>query len=1035
MRQESSLSADHLTSIISQLPGLFWVADRTYKIVAVSEAYLSLIQTESDALQQQEVAKVFAKEPYRQMTGSAAALQASLARVFATGQPDAMPPVQFAGSPSGKRTFSLLNLPVKGADQQVQYVIHQATELPAERADQKMSLQQAVLALTESGTQSPSSDDNPSPMLWTINAQGHAVEDSPSWRACTGQTYEEWKGEGWLNAIHPEDQGYVRESWRQSVRNEVPLDTTFRLRHVSGVPPSDTWRWMAVRAVALRDPEGSVCGWIGMNTDITQRKEAKVALQKSENIYRTLASNLPNGGAFVVDRDLRYVLADGQALGMSGMTSADLEGKTIREAIAPGDVERYELQYRQALAGEPFHWEHQIQDRYYLSRGTPLRDKDDQIYAVLAVSYDITERKMVEEALRVSEERLHLIMESAIDYAIFTQDMHGIITSWNAGAEQLMGYTEEEILGQPGKIVFTSEDRARDQHKFERQRAVAAGRAENERWHVRKDGSRFWGSGLTMPLRDGKNNLQGFLTIMRDHTGRMQMEDDLRHAKEAAEQAARGKEEFLSVMSHEIRTPLNAIVGLSNLLLQQDPKADQMENLQTLKFSAENLMVLVNNILDFSKIQHGKVSLEMSDVDLRTLVNSLQKAHQIRAQEQDTELHFYVDKDIPALIRTDQLKLSQVLHNLIGNAVKFTPDGSVSVEVSMQRREGQRLWIEFSVRDTGIGISKDKLHHIFEKFVQADSSTVRKYGGTGLGLTITKLLLELMGSQIRVESQPDKGSRFFFTLPVRPSRVATPLSSAKIPDAEAGQAPPENFSLLLVEDVYINRMVIRQFLNEWWTLTLDEAVDGEQAIAMVQQKPYDLVLMDVRMPLMDGYEATRLIRSLPDEAYKQMPIIALTADTIEDMEKHGEATLFTDVVTKPFDPATLKQKIVQHTAGKKTRMHSPPLDIAKVETVFEGDALQVRRFLERAAIELTSFREVFEQAVLQRDAKALGSLHHKTKVLLDMLALHDLQTLLDQSRTLLDENADWPRLEALVDREEEIIEGILKTIGTEGLNI
>ncbi len=1023
MRQETVPPVD-LAYILPQLPGLFWVADRTYHIVAVSEAYLSLLQAESDAVRQQEVMKVFAQDPYRQMTGSAAALQASLARVFATGEPDKMPPVKLSGFPAGERAFSLMNLPVRGADQQVRYVIHQATEYTAGSANKEVSLQQAVAALTESETRHQDAAGITSQTLWTINAQGREVEDAPSWRAYTGQTYEEWKGKGWLNAIHPEDRAYVREHWRQSVRNEIPLDTTFRLRHMSG-----SWRWMVVCAVPLRDPEGTVCGWVGMNTDITQSKEAKAALQETENIYRTLASNLPNGGIFVVDRNLRYVVAEGQALGMVGMTSADVQGKTVREFIPPEDVERYETQYRQALAGEPFQWEHKIQDRHYISRGTPLRNKDNQIYGVLAVSYDITERKEAEEALRTSEERLHLIMESAKDYAIFTQDMHGIITGWNAGAEQLTGYSEKEAIGQPGKIIYTSEDRAREQPEFEMQRSVTEGRAENERWHVRKDGSRFWGSGLTMPLRDGKDNLQGFLTIMRDHTERMQMEEDLRHAKEAAEQAARVKEEFLSTMSHEIRTPLNAIVGLSNLLLQQGPKAEQMENLQTLKFSAENLMMLVNNILDFSKIQHGKVSLEDNDVNLRALVNSLQKAHQIRAQEQDTQLHFYVDKDIPALVRSDQLKLSQVLHNLIGNAVKFTPSGSVSVEVSLQRREGQRLWIDFSVRDTGIGISQDKLQHIFEKFVQADSSTVRQYGGTGLGFTITKLLLELMGSQIGVESQPDQGSRFFFTLPVRQSREAAPVFSAKTPEAEPVQVQPENFSLLLVEDVYINRMVIRQFLTEWWTLTLDEAADGEQAIAMAQQKPYDLILMDVRMPLMDGYEATRLIRALPDKAYGQIPIIALTADTIKDMEKHREASLFTDVITKPFDPADLKQKIIQYTAGKKTQTNLPAVDIEKVKATFEGNAPVVKQFLERAAIEIASFREVFEQAVLQRDAKALGSLHHKTMMLLDMLALHELQALLEQSRTLLDENADEAQLEALVAHEEEMIAEILEVIG------
>ncbi len=301
--------------------------------------------------------------------------------------------------------------------------------------------------------------------------------------------------------------------------------------------------------------------------------------------------------------------------------------------------------------------------------------------------------------------------------------------------------------------------------------ARQTGRAENERWHQRKDGSRFWGSGLTMPLRDQNQILRGYLKIMRDNTERRQMEESLKLAKAQAEEAAHAKEEFLAHMSHEIRTPLNAVVGLSSLLLQQKPTHQQLENLQALKFSAENLMVLVNDILDFSKMQAGKVAVEETKVNLAELINSLQKAHQPRAADLGNELHFHIDESIPKTVYTDQLKLSQILHNLISNAVKFTRDGKITLEVNSLRKEDIR-WITFSVADTGIGITQDKLSLIFDAFSRANNATVRDYGGIGLGLSITKSLLELMDSHIEVKSEPGKGSRFSFTLALHEEQSA-----------------------------------------------------------------------------------------------------------------------------------------------------------------------------------------------------------------------------------------------------------------------
>ena len=632
-----------------------------------------------------------------------------------------------------------------------------------------------------------------------------------------------------------------------------------------------------------------------------------------------------------------------------------------------------------------------------------------------------TEQRFTEEALRQSEEHLQLIMQSAIDYAIFTLNLDRKITRWNAGATQLTGWTEEEVLGQGGDIVFTPEDRENNVVEKEVRVATQEGHFANERWHVRKDGSRFWGSGFTVPLRTAEGQVRGFLKIMRDDTERRRTQAALQQAKEVAEQAARAKADFLAHMSHEIRTPLNAVVGLANLLLQQETLPRQEENLQTLKFSADNLRLLVDDILDFSKIQAGKVAIEETEVRLPELLSSLQNAHQPRTDEQGTVLQFHTDPQLPEVVRTDALKLSQVLNNLVNNALKFTQEGEVTVNATLNRRENDKLWLNFSVQDTGIGIPPDKLATIFDAFTQADNSTVRQYGGTGLGLSITRSLLELMDSRIEVESEVGKGSRFFFTLPVkREAEAAVPTSTnVAVPTVDW-----DTLKVLLVEDVAVNRMIFEQFLRQWGLSQLDEATNGQEAVAMAERTPYDLILMDVRMPVMDGYQATRAIRSLPHDAYRQVPIIALTADTVDEIKKHTESPLFTDVITKPFVPEDAQRKIIRHLSSVAPASDIPPVQVSlkKLNKLFEKDSSSIRMFLEEAVREMKDLRRKFGQALSTRDETALVNLNHESSFMLELLTLYDLKDYLRLCLVLVMDQVASELLEEARQRGEAMID-------------
>ena len=362
-------------------------------------------------------------------------------------------------------------------------------------------------------------------------------------------------------------------------------------------------------------------------------------------------------------------------------------------------------------------------------------------------------------------------------------------------------------------------------------------------------------------------------------------------------------------MSHEIRTPMNAVIGLTHLLLQENPRQDQLDNLQTLKFSAENLLSLINDILDFSKIEAGKIEFEKISFKLIDLVNSIKHSMQYKAEEKGIKLKLEVDEGIPANVKGDPTRLAQVLNNLVSNAVKFTSKGYVKVSIRNLGQDGEGIKLRFSVRDTGIGIPEKKLSSIFESFSQASSSTTREYGGTGLGLAITKKLLELCGSTIEVKSKENVGTEFAFDL-----RLELPDSSEKVAKTYVTEDLAEqNWSgnILLAEDNKVNVKIACKFLKKWG-LEVDVAENGLVAVELAKNKKYDLVLMDLQMPVMDGYEATKRIRGM----YPDIPIIALTASALLEVKAEAIAAGMSDYASKPFNPTELRKKINQFLASE-----------------------------------------------------------------------------------------------------------------------
>ncbi|WP_247233025.1 ATP-binding protein [Telluribacter sp. SYSU D00476] len=384
----------------------------------------------------------------------------------------------------------------------------------------------------------------------------------------------------------------------------------------------------------------------------------------------------------------------------------------------------------------------------------------------------------------------------------------------------------------------------------------------------------------------------------------------LKKAKEAAELGLKAKSEFLSTMSHEIRTPLNSVIGMTHLMLRDAPRPDQKEQLDVLLFSANNLLTIVNDILDFNKIEAGKITFAMGPIDLATIARNIVSGYSKSAADLGIEIRAVIDPSLTFRVIGDHTRTSQVISNLVQNAIKFTPKGSVTLRLGVEDQTDKDVTVTLSVEDTGIGIAPEKQQEIFERFTQVDSSATRGFSGTGLGLAISKRILELQQVDLHLDSEPGVGSTFYFTqtFPLAPVVEVTKPVVSTVPTTEK---PLEDVRILIVEDNKMNVLVAQNFLKRWGA-TSEVATNGKEALAKLDPSRHDLVLMDLHMPVMDGYEATRLLR----ERGESIPIIALTASIAQEVEGRIYSIGFTDIVVKPFNPNELLRVIAAHAPQK-----------------------------------------------------------------------------------------------------------------------
>ncbi len=557
------------------------------------------------------------------------------------------------------------------------------------------------------------------------------------------------------------------------------------------------------------------------------------------------------------------------------------------------------------------------------------------------------EKQKAQDDLEILEINLKTIIESS-PIILFQIDKMGIFDLLEGEAGNFLGAQNQQVIG---KSIF---EVYKDNFSFIEiiKSALAGNKVKNT---VQID--EFIFDIDCTPIVKSDKGVVGVHGIVKNATQRIRIIEQLIEAKLEAEKTAKVKDIFLANVSHEIRTPISAIMGFTDLLLDQKLIGDQYEYVNSIKLASENLLVIINDILDFSKIEAGKLTIKNASFDLMELMDSLKKVLKPQAKSKDLNLFFDIDEKVPGQIMGDSVRLHQILLNLIGNALKFTKQGSVGVTITCEKIEEDDVLLSFKIMDTGIGIPQDKLTEIFESFTQVNDDQTEEYGGTGLGLTIVKRLIELLNGDIQVESEVDKGTTFTFELvfglvPDKKKKEEVELPSFADETLLVGK------KVLLAEDNALIQVLAKKHL-ETWKMDVQVVPNGKLALESMENNDFDLILLDIRMPEMNGFETAKRIRSMAGPL-SDIPIIAMTAHAFEKEKEKCFALGMNDYISKPFKPQTLKEKILNQVGGKRFDSRRPAEKRLKKLTQIPGEICNFAPLEEAAGNNIELMKELIE---------------------------------------------------------------------------
>jgi PAS domain S-box-containing protein len=679
-----------------------------------------------------------------------------------------------------------------------------------------------------------------------------------------------------------------------------------------------------VNGSVLKGEDGVPYGMLYIIRDISERKKAEEELRQSEEQYRLLAENCDDV-IFTLDPELRFTYISPSSLKLRGLTAEEAMQEKLEETMKPASLDKVLDAYRIYLPEieQGKNPAVRVELELYRKDGStlwvesslrPMRDNEGRLIGYLGVNRDISERKKQEDALQESERKYRFLIENSNDI-IWTYDLKKMAYSFCSNSvEPILGYSVEESDGMTLNDIFSPETIKTVRSAFSK---IIVGQATTDRVlieaeHMAKDGRHVWME-INAVLQKDQDGKPVFLSgISRDITERKRADKKLKEAKEAAEAANQSKSVFLANMSHEIRTPMNAILGFAQLMKRDKNLSPQsLEHLEIINRSGEHLLSTINDILEMSKIEAGRMVSVLSTFDLYAMIHDLERMFRMRTDAKN--LRFLVEKvgHIPQWVKTDEGKVRQVLINLLGNAVKFTEEGGIVLRLGGKVKNADTVELQFEVEDTGPGMAEDEIGRLFQAFEQSRSGL--KSGGTGLGLALSQGFIQILGGAISVTSRVDKGTSFRFTIPVQEDseeHAAKKEAKQQVICLKPGQ---KEIRILIADDRETNRQLLLQLLSAVGFATR-YAVNGADAVQMVHEWRPQVVLMDMAMPVMDGYEAMRIIRVSPD--IKETAIIAVTASAFEEDKKSILDAGADDYLSKPFKDAELFEIIGRLTGAE-----------------------------------------------------------------------------------------------------------------------
>ena len=700
------------------------------------------------------------------------------------------------------------------------------------------------------------------------------------------------------------------EMMRANLNAQKSFSTEVINYHKQGYP-----YWVQLDVTPLYDELGELLGFMAVQTDINQRKQAELALMRQSKLLRTVIDEMTDVLVLKDDQG-RFLLANKVVADLYGTTPEAMIGKddadfgvpaeqseffrqNVLSIMARGEAEVVNEESFDALSG---------QKRYFKSIKKPFKDEQGN-NQILVIAHDMTADVEAQKQVAASELRLRYALE-ATQEGIWDWDILSGIVEHNSHWYRMLGYDATDIASTVdsfSELIYT-QDRDAVFAKIKAHFSGEIARYDSEHRMCCKDGSLIWvhDRGCVVeysPAGDPLRMVGSFSNINE----RKLAEQALVRAKQQAEAANRSKSEFLANMSHEIRTPMNGVIGMASLLLSTKLTAEQRDYLETMHASGEALLTVINDILDFSKVESGQMTLENIVFNVRDVIHSTVDLLLLTIKNKGLSFKLTVDDSVPQQLVGDAGRWRQIITNLVGNAIKFTAKGSISIALSAKQLDS-KIQLHTAVSDTGIGIAQDKRDKLFIPFSQVDASTTREFGGTGLGLSISRQLAMLMGGEIGVESETGVGSCFWFT-------VVMPLAALQVKQEETQMIELSTVQnilrILLVEDNIINQKVAIAMLRKLGH-HVDAVSHGKEAIQQLALLDYDVVLMDCQMPIMDGFEATRIIRTGGKTRNAQIPIIALTANVMQEDKDACFASGMNHFISKPIQMNVLSQILSQY---------------------------------------------------------------------------------------------------------------------------